>query len=141
MKIKHLEHLKQTAATVTPKDLEAILESFSKQLKDTTIDAMMSASNITVDLISQVSTQAEVAKDSAASLKAEVDSLRSTLPEQTYGRLSKAVEQFEDAQRQKVSISISAIEKSIGQVLSANPKVLVTTGDFENVLEATLRGD
>lgn len=139
MSTQYLKSLIATGETVTPLQLEAILKEFAKDLQATTTGAITEAAGMTLDYVGQVDKKAAQASQAASNLKSEVAALKEILPEQTFGRLSKAVEQFEDAQRQKISISIQAIEKSIGDVLSGKPELILGTDDFENTLQTILR--
>ena len=139
MSTQYLKSLIQTGEAITPLQLDAILKEFAKGLQATTTGAITEAAGMTLDYVGQVDNKAAGASKAAADLKNEVAALKEILPEQSFGRLSKAVDQFEDAQRQKVSISIKAIEKSIGQVLSGKPELILGTDDFENTLQTILR--
>ncbi len=130
---------------LTAGQLGEVLKEFEKQLSQKQIDAMRSVADATIDFASNIGKQAKAetatqVESATLQLKNEFETLKGQIPEANFKRLTRLIDEQEDAYRLKVSLSIKSIEKSVYEVLSHQPKVILAADDLNNTLTQIVMG-
>ena len=130
---------------LTATHLAQILKEFEHELSKKQIDAMGLVADAAIDFACNVGRQSKAdtmaqVESASQQLKNEFETLKGQIPEANYKRLTRLIDEQEDAQRLKVNLAIKSIENSVFKVLSNQPKVILATDDMSNTLTQIVTG-